>query len=391
VSRKRALIGEIQLPPPRDWQAFEHLCLLVWRELWHDPTAQKNGRRGQEQCGVDVFGYASASHILAGVQCKGRENYPPSRLTTLDLRREAARARCFEPALESFTIATTAPDDVGLQRTARLISARNRRRGSFMVEVWGWGSISTELNRHPRLLRELYSDIVQDPTAKLLPDGTFQFSIFPDDPLLELSERFEGRVSSLIRKGVREDVKAILSELCLNSFQHGGARHCTVDVRTDVVVFRDDGKPFNPLAAGEGTKGAGLMTLTIVGRKYEGRLNFAYETPPQGGNEVRLVFSHALTSENLSGRCVIEIDAPGAFYPRFGEHLGRIALIPADCDVVTFFVTPGMFNPSSLVMFVREVLRRIAGEVTLQLRFAPNDVCAGVAREIFKDQRVLVD
>ena len=41
------------LPPLRDWQAFEDLCCDLWRELWRDPEAQKHGRSGQRQEGVD--------------------------------------------------------------------------------------------------------------------------------------------------------------------------------------------------------------------------------------------------------------------------------------------------------------------------------------------------
>jgi class 3 adenylate cyclase len=47
--------------PPNDPRAFESLCLDLWRYDWHDPNAQKNGRSGQPQAGVDVFG-----------QCQGK-------------------------------------------------------------------------------------------------------------------------------------------------------------------------------------------------------------------------------------------------------------------------------------------------------------------------------
>src|SRR5262245_35160424 len=41
-------------PPPGDDVAFESLCLDLWREIWGpDSGAQKNGRRGQPQAGVD--------------------------------------------------------------------------------------------------------------------------------------------------------------------------------------------------------------------------------------------------------------------------------------------------------------------------------------------------
>ena len=58
-------------PPPSDPVAFESLCLDLWKELWADPGAQKNGRSGQSQRGVDVFGCFDGKHV--GVQCKQKD------------------------------------------------------------------------------------------------------------------------------------------------------------------------------------------------------------------------------------------------------------------------------------------------------------------------------
>lgn len=56
------------LPPPDDPGEFESLCLELWGELWGDSEAQKNGRRGQAQAGVDVFGKEDGQWV--GVQSK---------------------------------------------------------------------------------------------------------------------------------------------------------------------------------------------------------------------------------------------------------------------------------------------------------------------------------
>ena len=39
--------NERQIPPPKYWQQFEDLCLSLFRNIWGDPTAQKNGRSGR--------------------------------------------------------------------------------------------------------------------------------------------------------------------------------------------------------------------------------------------------------------------------------------------------------------------------------------------------------
>jgi hypothetical protein len=46
--------------PPNDATAFESLCLDLWKDIWQNSGAQKNGRRGQKQDGVDIFGHAYA-------------------------------------------------------------------------------------------------------------------------------------------------------------------------------------------------------------------------------------------------------------------------------------------------------------------------------------------
>lgn len=46
-----------QWPPTNDSVAFESLCLDLFREIWgRESDAKKNGRPGQPQAGVDVFG-----------------------------------------------------------------------------------------------------------------------------------------------------------------------------------------------------------------------------------------------------------------------------------------------------------------------------------------------
>ncbi len=53
---------------PANWQDFELLCRDLWAELWQDPSAQLNGRPGQKQDGVDIFGQPNGGGEWAGVQ-----------------------------------------------------------------------------------------------------------------------------------------------------------------------------------------------------------------------------------------------------------------------------------------------------------------------------------
>jgi hypothetical protein len=60
------------LPPPNDSIGFESLCLGLFKELWQNLNAHKNGRNGQPQAGVGVSDQKAGKWV--GVQCKQRAN-----------------------------------------------------------------------------------------------------------------------------------------------------------------------------------------------------------------------------------------------------------------------------------------------------------------------------
>ena len=83
--------------PPNDPTAFESLCLDLWRDIWHDSNAQKNGRSGQPQAGVDVFGQHEGKWV--GVQCKQKDGLLWSKVTVKELEAEVEAAKQFNPPL----------------------------------------------------------------------------------------------------------------------------------------------------------------------------------------------------------------------------------------------------------------------------------------------------
>lgn len=158
-------ISALQLPPPKNWQDFEALCCDLWREVWEDPNAQKNGRQGQPQHGVDVFGRSCQDKEWAGIQCKGRDNYTNQRITEEELRDEVTKAQTFAPALADFAIATTAPRDVAIQTLARELTEQHKNCGLFSVHVWSWDDIVESLGGFPKVAVKHYPQFffVYDP------------------------------------------------------------------------------------------------------------------------------------------------------------------------------------------------------------------------------------
>lgn len=154
--------SSFQIPPPANWQDFESLCCDLWREIWEDPNTQKNGRQGQPQHGVDVWGRPNQGSSYAGVQCKGKDNYADKSITEDEVLAVVEKAKSFSPLLSEFIIATTGKRDVDIQEIARTITEEHRRENSFSVHIWSWEDIVSRLEEFPHIIAEYYPGLSID-------------------------------------------------------------------------------------------------------------------------------------------------------------------------------------------------------------------------------------
>jgi hypothetical protein len=148
-----------QLAPPKSWEKFEDLTRALFAKLWRDPLAQKNGRSGQKQYGVDLYGTPfDAPGTFHGVQCKGKDLGYGAKATTTEFDAELAKADNFCPHLAHWTFATTAPNDASLQRHARIVSQRRVRAGRFPVVAVGWETIQALLSEQSDVIEQFYPE-----------------------------------------------------------------------------------------------------------------------------------------------------------------------------------------------------------------------------------------
>lgn len=148
-----------QIAPPKEWGTFEDLCHALFKQVWRDPFAQKNGRRGQAQSGVDVFGSPNGDrHSYRGVQCKGKDSNYGSKADWAEVLKEIAKAEKFSPKLDGWIFATTAPVDATLQKTARELTIERKAKGLFSVDVLGWGEIQALMATAPEVITEFYPE-----------------------------------------------------------------------------------------------------------------------------------------------------------------------------------------------------------------------------------------
>jgi hypothetical protein len=152
-----------QIAPPRDWPIFEDLCLAIFRAEWNDGLALKNGRTGQPQHGVDIYGSPRPQRdLFYGVQCKGKDRNYGSKATVGELKKELAKAENFTPGLAHWIFATSARKDGKLQQAARELSAERQAKGQFPVTALGWEDIQFLLARHPDVVVDFYPEHAYD-------------------------------------------------------------------------------------------------------------------------------------------------------------------------------------------------------------------------------------
>ena len=143
-------LSAVQVPKPRDEQAFERCSLVLWRCILNDEGTYLYGRRGQRQHGVDIVGCRNGDlrHVV-GIQCKLKGE--GQLLVEEEVRIEVEKALSFRPSLAEYAIVTTAPDDARLQSLARELSASisESRSLPLQISVIGWENLQQEIQRHP--------------------------------------------------------------------------------------------------------------------------------------------------------------------------------------------------------------------------------------------------
>lgn len=145
---------ERELRKPSNWQDFERICCEIAKVVWQDPYAKRNGRQGQKQDGVDIYGHENNSPEISDIQCKRYDKISNSIIDD-----EINNATGFKPALKHLIIATTADRDVKIEEYVRQKDVENRKNNLFGVSILEWEDIVDILEQNPPLLN-LYENII---------------------------------------------------------------------------------------------------------------------------------------------------------------------------------------------------------------------------------------
>lgn len=147
-------IQSMELPVPKNWQDFEAIVRDAQAQRWRSPTLQKNGRPGQKQKGVDIWGQDEIGRPV-GIQCKRYK----SSLKLEQVTDEIGKAEHFKGHLTALFIATTADHDAKLQEQVRLLSDKRVAQDHFAVALLFWDDIVGSLLLNPAVFKAHYPQI----------------------------------------------------------------------------------------------------------------------------------------------------------------------------------------------------------------------------------------
>jgi hypothetical protein len=115
-------------PRPKSEDEWEDMVLDAMRLIWHDPTSQRNGCRGQKQWGVDVFGRSNGRQV--GAQARNMHQ-----LSTKSLLAVIKEAEQFQPKLHELHFAIAGPRDARLQESVRVLNTNHGTKNGLEVHL----------------------------------------------------------------------------------------------------------------------------------------------------------------------------------------------------------------------------------------------------------------
>lgn len=126
---------------PANWQDFETLCKKLWGEIWECKEIKKNGRLGQNQNGVDVYGIPNGENMYYGIQCKGKDEYSHKNLSEKEIVDEIEKAKKFSPPIKKLYFAATASKDSKIEEFVRKVNILNTENNLFEIHLFCWEDI----------------------------------------------------------------------------------------------------------------------------------------------------------------------------------------------------------------------------------------------------------
>lgn len=159
-------IAGSNVPPPKSWDEFEDITLSAAKLRWGSNNFYRNGRQGQKQEGVDIWGRDQEERQI-GIQCKNTIGG----VTEATVKAEIEYSESFKPTLKALYIATTANRDASIQKSVREISEQRRAADNYSVDVLFWDDICQDLAVEERVFFKHYPQFRERSGARTITDA----------------------------------------------------------------------------------------------------------------------------------------------------------------------------------------------------------------------------
>ena len=170
-----------KLPLPKSWDEFEDISADVIKKIWKSDYIIRNGRSGQRQNGVDIFGKPSKfKGDYCGVQCKNKS------ITLTEIKEEIIKAEDFKPQLKELVFTIGSERDVNLQEEFRILDSERIKENKFSTQILFWDDICLILADYPDLMEKHFPQFIEKQsslksiTQKII-DSNVEDWIFDDE------------------------------------------------------------------------------------------------------------------------------------------------------------------------------------------------------------------
>ncbi|MEM1380752.1 MAG: hypothetical protein AAGH41_09015 [Pseudomonadota bacterium] len=230
-------LATTQYPPTQDPSEFEDMVLAAVELRFQNKSFQRNGRSGQSQHGVDVYGDDDTGR-LTGVQAKNTVGGVSEAVVDAEI----SKAEKFNPEIQRYILATAAPRDQAIQTYVLTKSKERIRTAKFSVEIMFWDDVcaefskdSTQIQRffpqffagserpglqHDRsLFAQLQKDLPFDPPIRFLKEQlmTFQWPRKSYDPFDHFLQAWDSPEQEFVDEGLEAKRLALLSAVRLHA------------------------------------------------------------------------------------------------------------------------------------------------------------------------------
>ena len=374
---------EYRLPIPKNWQDFESICHRLWSDIWMDPNAKKNGRQGQNQNGVDIYGKPVYSKKYHGIQCKDKDGRLGSFFKTDELEKESKKAINFRPSIGSFTIATTSSRNQNIQEFYRELNEKSIF--PFEVNVWSWDDIETEIVYRPLILQHFYPSLV---------------GIYDNQNQIKLN-RYSAKDNLdafFTRPGLRDNLsnkfksylRPLIYELADNAYEHGKGTEFKIEIENKRIKLSDNGTEFNPfknlnpmLVSSLGNVGSFVLHTFL--ERFKGSIEVNYRRE-ENLNITEFVFDEKILKIDDDNFYEMNIDLQLVYGREAMKEL--VKYIPYDKKEVIVIIEQ-MGALSSFIQFVKEALIKIGSNQQLILSLPRHEYLDEI-QSWFQDERLVI-